>query len=281
MAWESILTIEREKNGLLGPDDPAPFMLFNAEGASPFLLIGDHAGSAIPDVLGDLGLAPSDRTRHIALDIGVLGLGREMARLLDAPFLHQSYSRLVIDCNRDPGRPDAIPIMSDGSRIAGNQGLDDAARQARVTGIHRPYHAAIETILDARRSAGRETMFLSLHSFTPMLAGVVRPWHVGLMHGSGRTDLAKAMLQALAGDGDIIVGDNEPYAMDDTDYTVPHHAFPRDLPYAEVEVRQDLIATPAGETHWAARLATGCRAALPTCREGGSPMPVGEPPSIV
>lgn len=266
MAWRSILTIERKPNGLLGPDDPAPSGLFNAGGASPFLLIGDHAGSAIPHVLGDLGLAPVDRARHIALDIGVLGMGRELARLLDAPFLYQTYSRMVIDCNRDPDRADAIPVVSDGSRIAGNEGLDDAARQARIAEIHRPYHATLETILDAGQSAGRDTILLSLHSFTPSMAGITRPWHVGVMHWTGRVDVAKAMLQALMAQGDIIVGDNEPYAMDDTDHTVPHHAFPRNLFYAEIEVRQDLIATEDGEVEWAVRLAAACGAALTQCR---------------
>ena len=261
MAWNSILTIESETNGLLGPNDPAPFGIFNAEGASPFLLIGDHAGSAIPRALGDLELPPVDRARHIAIDIGVLGMGRQLAQLLDAPFLHQTYSRLVIDCNRDPARADAIPTVSDGSSIGGNEGLDDAARRARIGHIHQPYHAALEAILDARQSAGRDTILLSLHSFTPIMAGGARPWHVGVMHWRGRSDFAQAMLQALTAQGDTIVGDNEPYAMDDTDYTVPRHAFPRGLAYAEIEVRQDLIATADGEAQWAARLAASCRAA--------------------
>lgn len=242
-------------DGLLSPEDPAPFTLFNAGGAAPFLLIGDHAGSAIPRALGDLGLEPADRTRHIALDIGVLGMGRKLALLLDAPFLHQTYSRLVVDCNRDPGRPDAMPAVSDGTRIAGNEGLDGVARQARVAAIHRPYHAEIEAIIDARTAAGRQTILLSLHSFTPIMNGIPRPWNIGILYWQGRIDMAMAMLHALAQRGDIAVGDNAPYAMDDTDYTIPHHAISRALHYAEIEVRQDLISTEAGQFGWAQRLA--------------------------
>jgi len=242
-------------DGLLGPDDPAPFTLFNAGGAAPFLLIGDHAGSAIPNALGDLGLGPADRTRHIALDIGVLGMGRKLALLLDAPFLHQTYSRLVIDCNRDPDRPDAMPAVSDGITIADNEGLDAVARQARIEEIHRPYHAALEAIIDARLAAGRQTILLSLHSFTPIMNGMTRPWDIGILYWHGRIDMAVAMLHALAQRGDITVGDNAPYAMDDTDYTIPRHAISRALRYAEIEVRQDMISTQAGQSSWAQRLA--------------------------
>lgn len=246
---------------LLGPEDPAPFTLFNAGGASPFLLIGDHAGSAIPRALGDLGLEPVDRKRHIALDIGVLGMGQKLALLLDAPLLHQTYSRLVIDCNRDPDRPDAMPAVSDGTHIAGNEGLDAAARQARIEEIHRPYHAALAANIEARLAAGRQTILLSLHSFTPIMNGMTRPWDIGILYWHGRIDMAVAMLNALARWDDITVGDNEPYAMDSTDYTVPHHAISRALRYAEIEVRQDLISTEAGQHGWAQRLADAILAA--------------------
>lgn len=253
-------------NLILGLNDPAPFGLFNAAGASPFLLIGDHAGAAIPTPLGDLGLGAADRARHIAIDIGVHGLGHALAQRLDAPFLHQPYSRLVIDCNRDPGRADAIPAMSDGSRISGNEPLDEAARAARVTAIHAPYHQAIADMLDARAEAGRPTILLSLHSFTPVMDGVSRPWDVGVLHWQGRTGFARAMLAALRDKAAFTVGDNVPYAMDATDFTIPCHAFPRDLAYAEIEVRQDLIGTAQGHRIWADHLRDAAEAAL--CRIG-------------
>jgi len=207
-------------------------------------------------------LEPADRTRHIALDIGVLGMGQQLALLLGAPFLHQTYSRLVVDCNRNPDRPDAMPAVSDGTRIAGNEGLDEAARQARVADVHRPYHAALDAILAARLAAGHPTILLSLHSFTPVMDSITRPWDIGILYWHGQTDIAVAMLHALARRGDITVGDNEPYAMDDTDYTIPHHAISRALRYAEIEVRQDLISTEAGQRSWAQRLADTILAAV-------------------
>ncbi|WP_159980500.1 MULTISPECIES: N-formylglutamate amidohydrolase [unclassified Novosphingobium] len=240
-------------DGFLGPEDPAPVGLFNAEGTSPFLLIGDHAGSALPRALGDLGLQAGQMKRHIAIDIGVFGLGHALAEMLDAPFVHQIYSRLVIDCNRNPARTDAIPEVSDGTRIRGNERLPDGERACRIDAIHRSYHAQITAIIDARETAGRETVLVSLHSFTPTMDGAQRPWHVGILHGAGRTDFARALMQELRREDDLNVGDNVPYAMDITDYTVPLHAFPRGLRYAEIEVRQDLLPDSAGHQLWAPR----------------------------
>lgn len=204
--------------------------------------------------MGNLGVAPADLARHIAIDIGVFGMGQALARLLDAPFLHQPYSRLVIDCNRDPMRPDAMPSVSDGTRIGGNEGLEEAGRAQRVAAIHAPYHATLTALLDARAAAGQDSILLSLHSFTPAMHNIARPWEVGILHWNGRTDFAHAMLEALKRQDGLIVGDNVPYAMDATDYTVPLHAFPRELSYAEIEVRQDLIGDAEGQRLWAERL---------------------------
>lgn len=263
----------REATTLLGPDDPTPFAIDNAEGRSPFLLVGDHAGAAIPAALGDLGLKSADRARHIAVDIGVREFGRELASLLDAPFIHQTYSRLVIDCNRDPGHEDVIAIQSDGTSIIRNGALDNAARQARIAAIHTPYHAAISAMLDARLAAGIETILLSLHSFTPKLNGVARPWHIGVLHWLGCTDFAIAMVAQLQSDNAICVGDNAPYRMDATDYTAPLHAFPRNLRYAEIEIRQDLISDDEGQLHWAGEIHKSAMSALTLQHEEGGKAP--------
>lgn len=229
-------------NTLLSRSDPKSILksgdlLFSG----PVLLIGDHAGAAIPVLLGDLGLAVADRQRHIALDIGVEHLGLRLGELLGAPFLRQAFSRLVIDCNRSPEREDAVAPVSDGTPVPGNTGLTDITRQARVAEIHEPYHAAISEALDAREAAGLQTILVSLHSFTPVLAGLVRPWHIGVLHDRGDGRFAQRMLAWTSGRGAFVVADNQPYAMDGTDYTVPRHAYPRSLPYVELEVRQDLV----------------------------------------
>ena len=239
---------------ILAADEPPPVAVHNALGGSPFLLLGDHAGRRIPRVLGDLGLSAEDAERHIAWDIGIAGLGVALADRLGATFIHQRYSRLVIDCNRRPGAIDSIPAVSDGTAIAANVALDEADAAARVAAIHRPYQAAIATEIERRAGSGQATILISLHSFTPVMRGVPRPWQVGVLHDAGDARFAVALLAALGEEGDLTVGDNEPYSMDVIDYTIPHHAYPRRLPYAEIEVRQDLLCDESGVAEWCERL---------------------------
>ncbi|MDM7957546.1 N-formylglutamate amidohydrolase [Blastomonas sp.] len=250
------------ENPLLGAADPAPARLFNAGGRSPFLIVGDHAGNAIPQHLGTLGLREADRVRHIAWDIGVYALGKALAQALDAPFIFQHYSRLVIDCNRDPDHPDAAPAVSDGSAIPGNAALTADRLGARAAAIHAPYHARIAAELARRSAAAQPTILLALHSFTPTLGGTSRPWHVGILYDGGDTRFAKALLADLAARPDITVGDNEHYRMDATDYSVPRHAYAAGLPYAEIEIRQDLLADDAGVAAWSLTLCSACKTAL-------------------
>jgi predicted N-formylglutamate amidohydrolase len=244
-----------ESRSLVGPGDPAPVAIFNASGRSPFLLIGDHAGTAIPAALGTLGMAAADLSRHIACDIGVRGMGHALARLLDAAFIHQAYSRLVIDCNRDPASADAVPEVSDGTSIAGNRSITEMELLERRAAIHEPYQAAIASHAAVRTGLDIPNILVSLHSFTPVMNGESRPWHVGVLHGGGDAAFARRVLTALCDRDGLTVGDNEPYRMDTTDHTVPRHAFAAAVPYVELEVRQDLITDAAGQEKWAALLA--------------------------
>jgi predicted N-formylglutamate amidohydrolase len=233
--------IERT-DALLGAGDPSPVKIANAKGRSLFLLLGDHAGNAVPAALAGLGLSDSELTRHIALDLGVEALGFALSARLDAPFVWQRYSRLVVDCNRARGAADAIAPISDGTKIPGNRALTDQERAKRYAEIFEPYHAGIAKMLDTRDGEDLVTAVVSLHSFTPSLAGMSRPWSIGVLHDGGNTRLARAVLGLLRKQVGEAVGDNAPYWMDGTDYTVPRHAYPH-RPYVELEVRQDLLAS--------------------------------------
>lgn len=236
---------------LLDADEPEPAGIVNPDCAAPhkFLLIGDHAGRRVPRRLDGLGVGAADMDRHIAWDIGVQALGEALATRLDVPFVHQRYSRLVIDCNRDPARADAMPAVSDGTPIPANAALSDADRAARTAAIHEPYQQAV----GANLAPG--TILVALHSFTPRLAGgTPRPWQAGVLYDGGDIAFSLACLAALRAEPGLTVGDNEPYAMNEIDYTIPRHAYPA-RPYVEFEVRQDLIAHPAGVAEWCDRLA--------------------------
>ena len=240
---------------LLDPDEPDPVTLDNETGSSVFFLACDHAGRAIPRRLGRLGLPEGETRRHIAWDIGIAGVGQRLSRLLDAAVILQTYSRLVIDCNRDPDVPSSIPEISETTEIPGNRGLDAAARAARVQAIFRPYHDALAAALDRRAMDGRASVLVALHSFTPVFKGEARPWHAAVLYNrDGR--LAHCLFALLQAEEGFHIGDNQPYRVSDlTDYTVPVHGERRGLPYVEIEIRQDLIAEPVGQEEWAERLA--------------------------
>lgn len=227
----------------------------NRHGSGWFLLTGDHAGNRVPRRLGNLGLPQAELDRHIGIDAGIAELGRMLARLLDSPFVAQRYSRLVIDCNRSPDHPASITAVSDDVAVPGNQALGEEAGEARRAEVFAPYHRTVARLLAERARRGQQTVFVALHSFTPVLAGKERPWDIGVMYGGGDTSFARALLTLLRAEPDWRIGDNQPYALDTTDFSVPYHAYEARLPYVEIEVRADRLAGPAGRSKVAGLLA--------------------------
>jgi predicted N-formylglutamate amidohydrolase len=241
--------------GLLGEGDLPPVRVLRPGGGSDFFLTADHAGRAIPRRLGDLGVPESELDRHIAWDIGIAGVTERLADRLDATAVLQAYSRLVIDCNRQPEWDSAIPVVSELTPIPGNEGISAADREARRREIFLPYHQAIGELLDRRARAERRTVLVAMHSFTPVFKGEARNVEVGVLYNHDAR-LARIMLDLFRAEGDLVVGDNAPYAITEaSDYTVPVHGEGRGLPHVEIEIRQDLIADAAGQEAWAARLA--------------------------
>lgn len=236
---------------LLAADEPPPFNVERRHGTSPFVLVCEHAGKRIPRRLGDLGLDAADLARHIAWDLGALAVARKLSRRLDATLISQTYSRLVIDCNRRIHSGAAIVEISEETEIPGNRGLSSADIDARIGEIHRPYQDCVAAVLDSREAP----ILIDLHSFTPVFKGAARPWHVGLLHGPDDRAFSDIIYDLAGGDGDLVVGDSEPYATDmDDDYTIPIHGCARGIVNVEFEIRQDLIAHEAGQGEWAARL---------------------------
>ncbi len=251
---------------LIGPDDPPPATVENADGAAPVVLVCDHASRAIPRAMGNLGLEEEELCRHIAYDIGAAATARRLAALLDAPLVLSGYSRLIIDPNRALDDPTAIPVVSDDVVIPGNRALDAHDAEERVEAFFRPYQEAVAGAVAAKRAAGQVPALVSIHSFTPVMRGVERPWHVGVLWDSDPR-IPVPLLKALRADGRWVVGDNEPYSGRGTPSgTIERHALPAGLPNALIELRQDLIATDEGAAAWADRLA---RALTPILADEG------------
>ena len=238
---------------LLAADEPAAFEIVNADGAGSAVLVCDHASNRLPRRLGTLGLGAADLADHIAWDPGAADVARRLSDLLDAPLVLSGYSRLVVDCNRPLDSPESIPAQTDGVPVPGNRTLTPAERALRIEALFNPYHRAIAGVLDRR--LGGSSLLLSIHSFTAVLAGQRRPWSIGFAHGRDRR-FAALILDAMIHDANLVVGDNQPYAVEDAfDYTIPVHGEDRGLPHVLVEIRQDGVTTPAAAAAWAARLA--------------------------
>src|SRR5439155_6857505 len=147
------------------------------------------------------------------------------------------------------------PNISELTEIPANANITAAEREARRREIFEPYHREIAELLEARAAAGRRTVLVAMHSFTPVFKGEKRSIDIGVLYNRDAR-LARIMLDLLRAEGDLAVGDNAPYAITDiSDYTVPVHGEGGSLAHVEIEIRQDLIGAPAGQAAWAARLA--------------------------
>jgi len=221
------------------------------------LLVCDHASNRVPEAMDNLGLPDEVFAEHVAYDIGAAAVTRRLSAALNAPAVLCNYSRLVVDCNRQPGDPTAIPPTSDGISIPGNQDLSEVEEEARTEGIFWPYHKAISDALAHlwRRIPHSPPALLAIHSFTPcMRNGTPRPWHIGFLWNHDPR-LALPLMRAFRHMEGTCVGDNEPYDGRLVNYTADTHAKSAGLPHVSVEIRQDLIADEAGQAEWADRLA--------------------------
>lgn len=231
-----------------------PFEIIHGDAGRGILLTADHASRALPPHYGMLGLPREEFDRHIAYDIGVEHVTRSLASLLNVPAVLNCYSRLLIDPNRGEDDPTLIRQLYDGTVISGNYPMSAEERQNRIESYFRPYHHAVEE--QAAQIAGTiqgAPLIIAVHSFTPCMQGRQRPWHVGILWDcDGRA--ARPMINMLAADKEIIVGDNEPYDGALRGDALFHHATRRGYPHALIEVRQDLIADEAGAEAWARRL---------------------------
>lgn len=222
--------------------------------AGGLLLLCDHATNALPATCGTLGLAAGEFERHIAYDIGAAGVTRHLSGLLGAPAVLTRFSRLLIDPNRGEDDPTFIMRLSDGAIIPGNRHLDAAERQQRIVRYYRPYHDAIGRVIEPAIAAGHTPVLIGMHSFTERWKGVDRPWQVGVLWERDRR-VAMPLLEALRAEGDLVVGDNEPFPGQYEGDTMWRHGTQRGLPFCSIEIRQDLIRDETGQRAWAERLA--------------------------
>ncbi|RJG43660.1 N-formylglutamate amidohydrolase [Mesorhizobium sp. DCY119] len=233
----------------------APYEIIEGDRKRGVVLLGDHAKRALPDEYGDLGLPPAEFQRHIAYDIGVEQVTRKLAALLSAPAVLANFSRLLIDPNRGEDDPTLIRQLYDGTVVPGNYPMTPEERERRLDNYYRPYHDAVGAMVSSvARESGKAPFLFSVHSFTPVMQGYVRPWHIGLLWDSDDRAI-RPLIELLAEDGTLTVGDNEPYDGALRGDTMFKHAIVNGYAHALIEIRQDLIADDATAEDWAIRLA--------------------------
>jgi predicted N-formylglutamate amidohydrolase len=237
-------------------------VLLACEAQFPLLLVCDHASNKVPAALENLGMSSAALNGHIGWDIGAGDVARTMGEALQVPVVMASNSRLVVDCNRRLDDPTAFPTLSDGVPVPGNKNLSALARERRANQFYWPYHHAIRDQLQAMETLAAAPAVVSVHSFTPSMAGVTRPWHVGVLWDKD-SRMASVFMQQLRKHADVVVGDNEPYSgRHPADFTLDHHAEAEGLPHLGIEVRQDLINDAEGVATWAALLVAALRPVL-------------------
>jgi predicted N-formylglutamate amidohydrolase len=233
--------------------------------SSSAVVICDHATNTVPGFVndGNLGLSDTDMARHIAYDVGALGVSKKLAELLNAPLVHSNFSRLVIDPNRGEDDPTLVMQLYDGSIIPANRNISQTDINLRMEKCYRPYHAALETVLSERENP----VILSIHTFTKQLNGYVeRPWHVGVLSSDDKR-LSNPLLSELTTHTDLRIGDNQPYSGHLKGDTMEAHALRHGRIHALIEIRNDLIETTDNQHQWAEKLAPICASAIETARK--------------
>ena len=249
-------TFDGNGPSLIGADDPRPFERLNDNATLPLLLFCDHASDKVPAALDSLGLDSPVFKLHIAYDIGAAEVTRRLSAKVNAMAVLAGYSRLVIDCNRQPGDPTAIPEVSDNIAIPGNQGLGEADKLARTEQVFWPYHHAVSNALDHLWRLGTPPALLSVHSFTPSLNGQDREWDIGVLWNRDPRLADRFLLKLAEHPEKLHVGDNQPYSGKEIAYSLNLHGGAAGLPHCAVEIRQDLVDTDAGCERWAEVLAS-------------------------
>lgn len=205
----------------------------------------EHAGHRIPRAYASLFAgAESVVLSHRGWDPGAHSLARSMARKLDRPLLATHWCRLLVEANRSSTNP---RIWSRYTKA-----LPAEEREQILERYWRPHRRAVEERIAAALARGERVVHVGVHSFTPVMDGVVRNADVGLLFDSRRKQesaFARRWATCLrAHDPALRVRYNYPYrGLSDGLTTALRRGHPasRYLGF-ELEVNQALSTAPRG-----------------------------------
>ena len=227
------------------------------DAAFPLVMTCEHASSRLPEWSATSADEPI-LCDHWGWDPGAADLTRALLRRLGGAAVLSRFSRLVCDPNRDPSDQTFVVETVEGHAISWNRGIDAQERQRRQQIYHEPYHQEIERILRGRVASQRPARLLSIHSFTPVYRGEKRDVEVGVLfddHESSAHELIAEFKRV-----GLRTEANEPYSgYAGLIHAARRHGRRHRVVYLELEIRQDLIATPKKAAEMAEALSPGVK----------------------
>jgi predicted N-formylglutamate amidohydrolase len=225
-------------------------------GHGPLVITCEHASNRVPSPLRTTDDDRAWLNTHWGWDIGARTVARELVRRSGSFAVLARFSRLVCDPNRPPEDKEFIRTQTEGWSLTFNRKLEEAEAARRQTRYFDPYHQAVDSAIRHRmeRPDGGDTVLLSVHSFTPIWNGRIRPMDMGVLFRHYEP-VARRFGEELRKEG-FEVALNEPYsALDGLSYAVERHGTAHNLVYLELELNQSLVCTPSRARKVAAPLA--------------------------
>jgi predicted N-formylglutamate amidohydrolase len=202
------------------------------------LIIVDHANNFIPSKYKNLGLPKYLTESHIAYDLNILNLAKQINTLLESDIVYGENSRLIIDLNRGQNDPTLIPSISDKKIIPGNIGISSKEFNFRKRKFYNNYHSKIKNIVNEKKIK----LIISMHSFNPYFKGKKRKTEIGILSNKDRR-YSDLLIRQMAKSKSYIIGDNVPYKGELKDDTLYKHGLKKNILHTLIEVRNDLINT--------------------------------------
>ena len=202
------------------------------------LIIVDHANNFIPSKYKNLGLPKFLTESHIAYDLNIFNLSKQINTLLGSHIVYGENSRLIIDLNRGQNDPTLIPSISDKKLIPGNIGISSKEFNYRKRKFYNNYHSKIKKIINEKKIK----LIISMHSFNPYFKGKKRKTEIGILSNKDRR-YSDLLIRQMAKSKRYIIGDNVPYKGELKDDTLYKHGLKKNILHTLIEVRNDLINT--------------------------------------
>jgi predicted N-formylglutamate amidohydrolase len=153
----------------------------------------EHGGNLVPKAYSNsFRSAKRALLSHRGYDPGALELAKEIAEAIRSPCLYSKTTRLLVDLNRSVGHSALHSEFI--SHLSADQ-LNDIVEAHYV-----PYRQSVIDAVQSVIAGGQVACHLSIHTFTPKLAGVVRHADVAVLYDPRRPrekQLARDWLDAI------------------------------------------------------------------------------------